>query len=323
MWDVILDALLDTLKMAPFLFLMYVLIEVIEEYSMGSINKSKIWSSKYATVVATGIGIIPQCGFSIIASEMYSTKKITMGTLLAIFVATSDEAIPILLASPQGWTKIWPLLLIKIVFAIVLGYGCDLILHMIAKTKKTKKLDYNNQSVKNIDGVNNKTITISEHEHTHDNDSNECIHTVGCCGHDVEEKNSTLKKFLLHPFLHTLKILGYILAINLILGSIIYCVTEERLVSFLASASLWQPLAASLIGLIPNCAASVIITNLYLIDGITLGSCVAGLCVNAGLGILYLFKKNKNLKQNISIVSILFISSVLVGMLVDLVLKLI
>ncbi len=321
MWQVLLDALIDTAKVAPFLFLVYVFIEVIEEYTFRNAHH-KILKSKYAVALGAGIGIVPQCGFSIVSTELYGKRKITLGTLLAIFIATSDEALPVLISNTAGWTKILHIILIKFVWAIIVGYMCDLILHL------GKKRMLHTTTLATPSAPVEATIVDGQAENTkddhdeHDHDEHDS-HIRGCCGHDVEdEKPSTLSKFLWHPLIHTLKILLFILVVNIIFGTIVHFITEERLMAFLSGISLIQPLCTAVVGLIPNCAASVIITDLYIMNGLTLGACISGLCVNAGLGILYLFKNNRHIKENIFIVLFLFVSSILLGMGIDFVISL-
>lgn len=320
MWDVVLDSLIDTLKLAPFLFLIYVLIEVIEEYSFKNAHH-KILKSKYSVLFGAGISTVPQCGFSVVASELYAKRRITLGTLFAVFIATSDEALAILLSTPRAWKEILPIILIKVVWAIIIGYSVDIIFHFVNKRKRQKFDAIATKGSEAKIDVNSPETTSHEHDHEdceHDENDIDDIHIKGCCGHDVEnEKSSTLTKFLWHPLVHTLKILLFILIVNLIFGTIVYFVTEERLINALSTTAIFQPLIASAIGLIPNCAASVIMTDLFIRGGLTLGGIIAGLCVNSGIGMLYLFKNNKHIRENILIMLTIFVLSVGLGMFVD------
>ena len=133
MWEVLLDAVLDSVKLFPFLILLYIIIEIAEEKISTSKQFVKYTNGKYATVVGAGLGLVPQCGFSVVASDLYSRKYIRMGTLLAIFIATSDEAIPIILSNPDKAYLIFPILAIKFVFALVVGYGVDAVYSWICK----------------------------------------------------------------------------------------------------------------------------------------------------------------------------------------------
>ena len=294
MWNVLLDALLDSLKVFPFLILLYVLIEIMEEKVSTSKQFLKYTNGKYATLMGAGLGLIPQCGFSVVASDLYSKKYIKMGTMLAIFIATSDEAVPIILSNPTKAYLIFPLLGVKFVYAILVGYVVDWIYGVICRRRTVVE------------------IVPPETEVADENIS-------GCCGHHVEEHRDTFKKFFLHPLIHSLKIFLYIFVVNLALGSLIYYIGEDRVVAFMQNVTYLQPLLVPLVGLIPNCASSVLITQMLILKGITFGSAVAGLCCNAGIGLAVLFKENKNVKQNILVISILYLSSVLLGYIVTLI----
>lgn len=294
MWNVLLDALLDSLKVFPFLILLYVVIEILEEKVSTSKQFLKYTNGKYATLMGAGLGLIPQCGFSVVASDLYAKKYIKMGTMLAIFIATSDEAVPIILSNPTKAYLIFPLLGVKFVYAILVGYVVDWIYGVICRKRTVVE------------------IVPPESEIADENIS-------GCCGHHVEEHRDTFKKFFLHPLIHSLKIFLYIFVVNLALGSLIYYIGKDRVVAFMQNVTYLQPLLVPLVGLIPNCASSVLITQMLILKGITFGSAVAGLCCNAGIGLAVLFKENKNVKQNILVVSILYLSSVLLGYIVTLI----
>lgn len=306
MGHALLHALLDSLKVFPFLILLYIIIEVVEEKVSTSKHFVKYTNGKYATVVGAGLGLIPQCGFSVVASDLYSKRYIKMGTMLAIFIATSDEALPIILSNPEKAYLIFPLLAIKFVYALIVGYGVDFVANLIYKKKTVVEI-----------------VPPAEHEHKHEHeDEHEDTHEdeiSGCCGHNVEGKRNTLKKFFVHPLIHSLKIFVYIFIVNAVLEVLIHYLGEEAIVNFMQSVTYLQPLIVPLVGLIPNCASSVLITQLLIIDGITFGSAVAGLCVNAGIGLAVLFKQNKNIKQNLSVLAILYLSSVALGYIITLI----
>ena len=271
-------AFIDSIKIFPFLLIAYIIIELIEYYASNKMQKTL--SGKSAPLFGALFGLVPQCGFSVVAADMYSKRMITMGTLMAVFIATSDEAIPLMLANPDSARMLLPLLLIKLVFALLVGYLIDFVL----KSKIQRPIS-----------------NVSEEHHT------------GCCHHEIESKRNKWVELLVHPLMHSLKILVYIFIFNLIFGLIIMWVTEDALINFLQSSSIFAPFIAGLIGLIPNCASSVILTELFIMNGIDFGALVAGLCVNAGLGMVFLFKNNKNLKENLFIISILYVLSVALG----------
>lgn len=318
MWDVLLDAFLDTIKLSWILLVFYILIELVEQKIAVKMN-SKL-KSNYAVAVGAGFGIVPQCGFSVLAADLYSRRQITIGALLAVFIATSDEALPILFShiNEQGvWLKLLALILSKFVLALVVGYTIDLI-YRAAKKKQTLIKTQEAIAEHNHEDHDHNHEDEHHHDHSHDDthkdeDEEVDIHK-GCCGHHIDDKKeSNVKKYLVHPLLHTLKILAYIFVINIIMGVIVYYVGEERLAEFMSKSGVLQPILVTLVGLIPNCASSVVITELFLGGAISFGSCLGGLIVNAGLGIAFLFKANKRVKENFAIVGGLFVFAVIVA----------
>lgn len=283
MWEAILEAVIDTLKIFVVVYLVYILVELFEnKFSKKLENKNKSWSP----IFGAGFGLIPQCGFSVVATDLYSKKHITMGTLIAIYISTSDEALPILLSSPDKIWAVVPLLLGKFVIALLAGYI--------------------------IDGVMSRRAAVV-HNHT-----DVCDHEFdghkGCCNHEIESENGHWARvYLLHPLVHSLKICAYILAFNLVFGLLIYFVGEENILEFLNRSGAFAPLFAVLVGLIPNCVGSVVITELYILGGISFGATLGGLIANAGIGYLVLFKQNKNIKENIVIISIVTLIGLAVG----------
>ncbi|MDE5654246.1 MAG: arsenic efflux protein [Clostridia bacterium] len=322
MWDVLLDALLDTLKLSWILLIFYILIELVEQKIAVKMN-SKL-KSKYSVAVGSAFGIVPQCGFSVLASDLYSRRQITLGALLAVFIATSDEALPILLSNinEQGvWLKLLALILSKIVLALIVGYAVDIFARLAIKKSAQKEHGHESHThddhAHESDHVHTESHTHddAEHDHVHEEQTAEDVDIhKGCCGHHIDDgKESNVKKYLVHPLLHTLKILAYILIINIIMGIIVYFVGEERLADFMSKSGVLQPILVTLVGLIPNCASSVIITQLFLDGTISFGACLGGLIVNAGLGIAFLFKSNKHIKENFAIVGGLFAFAVVVA----------
>ncbi|MDE6210966.1 MAG: arsenic efflux protein [Clostridia bacterium] len=318
MWDVLLDAFLDTIKLSWILLVFYILIELVEQKIAVKMN-SKL-KSNYAVAVGAGFGIVPQCGFSVLASDLYSRRQITLGALLAVFIATSDEALPILFShiNEQGvWLKLLALILSKFVLALIVGYAVDLTVRLARKKQSSIQADTVESTEEHIH-EDHDHIDEEEHSHDHSHEDNHEDEEVdihkGCCGHHIDDKKeSNVKKYLVHPLLHTLKILAYIFIINIVMGIIVYYVGEERLAEFMSKSGVLQPILVTLVGLIPNCASSVIITELFLGGAISFGSCLGGLIVNAGLGIAFLFKANKHIKENFAIVCGLFVFAVVVA----------
>ena len=280
MWSLVLDAFLDTLKVLPFLLVIYILIEFLEHRTSFS-QKPQLLQGNLAPLVGSATGIIPQCGFSVMAAKLYDKGLIRTGTMLAVLLATSDEAFIILLASGSSASAIMPLIVIKLIVGISVGY-------LVNFLYSAEKLS-----------------TGSEEE----------IHAYSC-GREHDGK-SDIRVYLINPLLHTLQIAFYILVVNLIFAFIIDAVGEETLASSMIGGTYFQPFITAVIGLIPNCASSAVITTTYINGGILFGSCAAGLCANAGLGLVVLFKNTKKIKRNIVFVVTLYLISVAVGVAVN------
>lgn len=279
--DVVLDALLDTLKVFPFLFLIYILIELLEHRTSITQNQ-KFLQGNLAPLVASATGVIPQCGFSVMAAKLYDKGFIRTGTLLAVFISTSDEALVILLSEMSEAQVIMPLILIKLVAAAAVGYLVNFLLS----------------------GEKLSEIRMLPDEGGYS------------CGHEHEGR-SDVNLFLVSPLLHALKISLYLLIVNLVFGFIIEAVGEDVIASTLIGGPYVQPLITSLVGLIPNCASSVILTGAYINGGIMFGSLIAGLSSNAGLGLVVLLKNPKKLKRNILLIVALYAIAVLLGLLIN------
>lgn len=292
---ILLHSLKHTAILLPVLFVVYFLIEFLEYKNVFKFEKSKLLKGNASPALGSLFGSVPQCGFSVISAELYSERKISIGALIAVFIATSDEALPLMISNYKTLPALLCLLLTKIVFAIFVGYITMFLYKKIFKNK-----------------ITNPIIHRSDEHHEDDHDENNHQkeeHLHACCHHDLKDTKFDWK----HPLIHCLKISLYIFIINLVFESIISFVGEDKLVAFLNSSEIFQPLFAILIGFIPNCVSSVVITELYLMGGLSFGSIVAGLSVNAGLGLVVLLKENKNKKENLFIILSLLISSLIIG----------
>lgn len=326
MGDVFLDAIIDTLKVLPFLLIMNFIIEILEYKS--NVRVQKAMSGGFAPLIGTAVGIVPQCGFSVVATELYTKRKIALGTLLAVYIATSDEALPIMLSSYAGVTKILPVIIIKIIFALVVGYIAFAAQKLMQK-RSTAAVE--NAAVDaHIDNQGLEHVHDHEHGHEHDHDEETPLHIHGCHHHNIDEdewddKNATKKQkakrvfdlYIKHPLLHTATVIFFIFIVNVIFGIAVYYVGEKRIAEFIGSTGYFQPMLAGLVGLIPNCAASVVITELYVVGGLSLGGAVAGLCVGAGIGYAVLAKQNKSVKNTVLIITLMYVVSVALGMIIN------
>ena len=322
--SILWDAFIDSIKMLPIIFICYIVIELLEDKILNQYQKNKLLKGKFAPIVSAGFGLIPQCGFSVVATDLYSKGAITLGSLFAIYIATSDEALPILLSNSQNYLNIILIVAIKFVFAIVVGLTID----FIFKSKQNEPLQTNSLTSKKDTKLKkgDKNLTTSkvfcdtkdDYQTIASDISKDDIH--GCCHHHIEKNHKSIREIFVHPLLHSLKIFAFILIFNIIFGLVIHLVGEDVFTSFMLSTGIFQPFLVALVGLIPNCASSVLITELFIKGSITLGSTLAGLSVNSGIAIIMLFKLNKNTKQNFAILFSLYLLGVLLGVLVNLVL---
>ena len=277
MLDILLDSLLDTIKLLPYLFITFIVLEAIE-HKLNKKNEKLLSKNKKLGPLLGGIlGGVPQCGFSVVASRLFSSQVITIGTLIAVYLATSDEMIPIMLSEKVDVLLLLKIIGFKVIIGIIIGFIADLIYK------------------------NNKDLKV-------DNISCEC---------DDDHCHCNEKGIFLSSIIHTIKIGLFILIANLLIGFVIELVGEDNLSKILLGKNILTYFGASLIGLIPNCSSSVIITELYISKLITIGTMLSGLLTGSGLGILLLFKANKNFKENITVLSIIYFIGVVIGIAVD------
>lgn len=265
--DILADTLLDSLKILPFLFLAFVIMELLEHRANGKIERFFAKAGKAGPAAGALLGCVPQCGFSVLCANLYSGGVVTLGTLIAVFLSTSDEAVLLLAAAPQQLPALFKLLLCKVVIAVAAGYLVD----FFGRKR-------NRQSVGSLH-------EICDHEH------------CGC------EKHNNI---WIPALLHTVKIFGFLLLFTFLLNFLVALLGHERLETLLLHDSVFQPLAAALLGFLPNCAASVLLTQLYLEGTLSFGAVVAGLCTGAGAGLLVLFRENRHVKDNLKIMAILY-----------------
>ena len=299
-------AFLDTLTLLPWLFIIYIAIELLENKT--DFSRSKRLQGKGAPLIGAVTGLIPQCGFSVMAAKLYEQKYVTLGTLLAIFLSTSDEAFIILLSNGAGAVWLLPMLVCKIFIGIIVGYCVDFILKKFGKGQEVR--------VRSVYEISNpKTV----HDIFMKNYLDEMNETGECtaCGKPHDGSRPVYTYFLL-PVLHALKVAGFVFVINFLLGWAIELVGEDAFYRFMQKNIYLQPFITALIGLIPNCASSVVITQSFLVGGISFGSCLAGLCANAGLGFVVLLKNTAKWKRNFAIIGLSYSVSVFFGLVINL-----
>ncbi len=277
MVDILIDAIIDSIKLLPFLFITYLIMEYIEHKTKNKTKETIKKSGKYGPIIGGILGIFPQCGFSVSATNLYAARVITLGTLIAVYLSTSDEMLPIFLSEAVPISTILGILGIKLIVGIIAGLSIDLVM----------KLKHKNEEQKIID--------LCEKEHC------DCEHGIF---------KSALK--------HTLSIFIFILLITIIINIAIELIGEENISGFLQNKPILGPVIAGIIGLIPNCAASVILTQMYLENVMSVATLISGLLVGAGVGLAVLFKTNKGIKENIKIVGILYSIGVIAGIIIEL-----
>lgn len=272
--DAFLDAVLDTLRTLPFLFAAFLLIEAIEHYSGSFGSRMLARMGKAGPFVGAVLGCIPQCGFSVAAANLYSGGLITLGTLLAVFLSTSDEAVLVLLAHPGSGRVIGALLLWKVVIGI--GAGC-LIDLLVRKGKEEKHIE-----------------TLCRN--------------CGC-----SDTSGVLRPALLHA----VRLAVYLLVFTFCLNLLLELAGVDELSRLLGKDTVFQPFLAALLGMIPNCASSVLITELYLAGGLSFGAAAAGLCAGAGVGLAVLFRTNRPFRENLKILLLLYGCAAAAGLLLE------
>ena len=292
MLEIIEETLIDAVKLLPFLFITYLIMEYIE-HKMGHKTKSAIKKSgKWGPIIGSILGVFPQCGFSVSATNLYAGRVITLGTLIAVYLSTSDEMLPIFISEAVSPVIILKILGIKLIIGMIAGVILDLFVNLNIKNKNKKIVQQNEE-----DSEEDEIGHMCEEEHCHCNESG-------------------ILKSAIH---HTLSILVFIVLITFIINTVVYFVGEETIAGWILNKPVIGPVIASLIGLIPNCAASVIITNMYLENVISLGSMISGLLTGAGVGLAVLFKTNSKIKENIGIIILLYAIGVISGIMIDLI----
>ncbi len=283
MLDALLDAVIDSLKILPFLFLTYLAMEYLENHTEERVHALVKQAGWMGPLWGSLLGAVPQCGFSAAASNLYAGRTISLGTLIAIFLATSDEMLPIMISEAAPVGTVLKILLIKIVIGMICGFLVDALCHILA-SRKTGQAE---------DGEGFQIERLCEKEHCHCENGSIVI--------------SALK--------HTGNIILFVFLITLLLNIAFLYIGQETLSSVAASKPVAGMLFAALIGLIPNCGASVLLTQMYLHGVLPASHLIAGLLDGAGVGLLILFRVNPDWKENLLITAVLYVLALLFGFL--------
>ena len=284
-------AFIESITILPFLIIAFMLLEImeskIEDKSSLVIEKS----GKAGPFAGALLGLVPQCGFSVLGSNFYAKRIITLGTLVAIYLSTSDEALIVMLTSPSHVPDVLLIMGLKLVIAITAGYLIDLLVR-----KKPENQE-------------------CHHCHHHDSscEDEEIVGEEHCCSH------TNWKAIATCTAKRTVSVWLFILGVSFLFGYGVELIGEDKLCEFMLADSLFQPLITALIGLIPNCAPSVILAEMYLAGALSLGAVVSGLCTAAGVGLMVLFRVNRGLKSNLAVLGLLYFFGALSGVVIQLV----
>ncbi len=289
--DILLDTIHDTWLMFPLLFITYCFLEVFERRQSDESDEKIFFAlQKAGPLIGALVGLIPQCGFSVLAAMLFLQRNITLGTLIAVMIATSDEAVPILLSKPELYQTLGFLLLAKFIVALFVGYLID---QLLGKHQKIIRFE----DMEEEDDEYEEETEVEENESS----SQGC----GCCYPDLPLPLSALYR--------SIRIFIFLFVTSLILTTIIEFFGEDALKGILLNNQIYQPILACIIGFIPNCAATVVLSELYATGSISLGSLFAGLCTNSGLALLLLIRYGERKKYLLRIILILFLTGSIVG----------
>ena len=271
--EVLKETAIDSIKLLPFLFITYLIMEYIEHKTSNKVKQVIQKSGKFGPLLGGIVGIVPQCGFSVSATNLYSARVITLGTLISVYLTTSDEMLPILISETMPASTILTILGIKLVIGVLAGFIIDFVARKLHKEKEETKIE-----------------EICEHEN-----------------------------IALSALKHTLNIFLFIFIITLVINGIIEIIGQENLANIVSKNVILGPIVAGIIGLIPNCASSVVLTELFVENVISMPILISGLCVNAGVGLLVLFKTNENKKENLKIIGLLYAIGVISGLILEII----
>lgn len=301
LFDIFLETLTDSAKMIPLLFIIFVGIELVEYKYANNIREAVQKAGIFGPAIGAVTGSFPQCGISVVASALYTQRLITIGTLLAVYLSTSDEAIPIILSQPEKAKIIVPLIITKIIIALIGGYAVD-----FAFRKSNKEI---------LAHIKAYAEGYDDEYHGHET----ILEEKACCGHSASPSSLKFnpKEIILHPITHTVNVFIFIFSVSFAINFAFAQMGEETFKEIFLVNSVFQPFLVALFGLIPNCAASVAITMLYLKGVITYGSVIAGLCASGGVGLLVLVKEEKDKKDVLIILLLLFVISVSAGYIIQ------
>lgn len=305
----------DTLYLIPFLFVTYVAMEWLEHRTAGKTQEAIQHAGAAGPIVGSVLGVVPQCGFSAAAATLYAGRVITLGTLFAVFLSTSDEMLPIFIAEQVPADTIAKILGAKIVIGMVMGFIVDAVLRLARRDKQ--KLRIHELCEQDHCHCNNECVTCENNPELVYSHHDDCTHG---CAHDHHEHDHAhdhdhgWKGILKSALIHTVQVGVFVFVITIALNAVLEIIGEDALAAFLGAKPVLSVLASALVGLIPNCAASVAIAQLYVEGVLGAGAMMAGLLVSAGVGLLVLLRANRPASQNALIVLALYVTGVAWGL---------
>ena len=309
MKDVIIDTILDTARLIPFLYITYLIMGILEKRASSTMRNIVRKSGKAGPILGSMLGIVPQCGFSAAASSFYAGRIITLGTLISIYLSTSDEMLPILLSeSSIGLSTIIKILLLKMTIGMIAGFLIDFIFRNTLEEPKVQLIQTEEQLLQRQNPGNGKIQPAKMQ--TPKMGAGRKQSSIRMAGNDTCNIANCICGNGRNPFwaacIHTFRIVLFIMVISFALNLFLLFVGEDALKYIFLNKPIIGELSAALIGLIPNCAASVVLTQLYVEGALSFGACMAGLLVGAGIGILVLFRANNQRKDTLRVICLLY-----------------
>lgn len=326
-------AFIDTLKLVPFLFVTYLAMEALEHYASSKSIAAVRRAGTAGPIIGALLGVVPQCGFSAAAATLYSARVITLGTLFAVFLSTSDEMLPIMIAAQAPAGFIVEVLAIKALCGLIAGFAIDAVLRL--RHHAVEAMRIRDLCERDHCGCGDEDDALQEHgggvagriddrdgghlngkesgaEASRASDGHDDAHSHDHSHGHAHGVGAIAKSSLVH----TLQVTLFIFLVSLALEIVIDGVGEDALASFISANSNLSVVVSAIVGLIPNCAASVVLTELYLEGALSTGAMLAGLLVSAGVGLLVLFRANRPMHENFLIVAGLVACGVVFGFIV-------
>lgn len=296
--DVVIDALKDTAELIPFLFATYVVISLLDLFASDKTTAAIQRAGHAGPLIGGVLGVVPQCGFSAMGASLYADRIVSLGTFVAVILSTSDEMLPLLLAEHVEVGLLARILVTKAVLGVILGFAIDLVLRVVLGRTSLAGVDESDAG----------------EEQDEDAELDSSVYSCDCgCGEPLT-RGQTAWWVVVNSAYRTFQVVLFIFVVSVLLNALIALVGEDALASFLSGNAVVATLVSGLVGLVPNCAASVVLTQLY-IDGVLgFAPMIAGTLVAGGAGYLVLFRMNGNMRENAAIVGIVYALGVCVGL---------